>query len=143
MIEAGYWNFDMFDGTDSSTHPTKHDVATVNPPEDLWADVGHHDIDGSSSVQVHGQTALTTQGPVLNTAESFSVSAWVKLNTIPTTGNFTAVSQDGVNQSNFFLGTRLYSGVPQWSFAMENADSTTDVAFTHANTGVAIEAVSR
>ncbi|WP_161952558.1 LamG-like jellyroll fold domain-containing protein [Actinoplanes sp. TFC3] len=138
VIEAGNWTFDLFDGTDSSTHSVKHDVSAVNPPDDLWADVGHKDIEGTSSAQLHDLAALTTAGPVLNTAESFSVSAWVKLNTIPTTGNFTAVSQDGAHQSTFFLGTRLYSGVPQWSFAMENADSTTDVAFTHANAGVAI-----
>jgi hypothetical protein len=74
---------------------------------------------------------------VLRTDQSFSVSAWVNVNSVPVR-NLTAVSQDGAIQSNFFLGARLFSGVPRWSFSMEDADSSATVKFTHAYSPVAI-----
>ena len=64
-----------------------------------------------------GQYAQTS-GSVLNTAQSFSVSAWVKL---ADTANFhVAVSQAGTNSSGFILEYDHSSN--RWAFAGESAD---------------------
>jgi RHS repeat-associated protein len=66
--------------------------------------------------------ALTTNGPVVNTAASFSVSAWVNLAATSSTAYEDALSQDGVNASGFEL---LYAGpANQWSFARPLSDVT-------------------
>jgi Concanavalin A-like lectin/glucanases superfamily len=61
----------------------------------------------------------------------------VSLNAVPAT-TMTAISQDGDIQSNFLLGARMFSGVPKWSFSMQDADSATAVKFTHAYSASAI-----
>jgi hypothetical protein len=74
----------------------------------------------------------------LDTAKSFSVSAWLKPTTIAT-GNMTAIGQD-TNVANgaggFYLGLR-YQGspsVPRWSFMMTNTSLTTDGGVAVYNT---------
>ncbi|WP_329568476.1 LamG-like jellyroll fold domain-containing protein [Kitasatospora sp. NBC_01266] len=63
-----------------------------------------------------------TSGPVLNTSQSFSVAAWVKLNSL--SSGTAIVSQSGTNASNFFL---YYSPwAHSWAFAINSADATTN-----------------
>lgn len=127
-VEAGRWDLDG--ATDDTTsHPAKHPFSPFGQPDDGWNDVGHS-ADDLGSVYLAGASGMNTTGGVLRTDESFSVSAWVSLDSVPAR-NMTVVSQDGSQQSAFFLGTRIYSGVPKWAFAMENADSATTVVFTH------------
>ncbi|MET7426004.1 LamG-like jellyroll fold domain-containing protein [Dactylosporangium sp. NPDC005555] len=73
---------------------------------------------GDQSLALNGtnQYAATTQ-PVVRTDRGFSVAAWVKLNT--TGGYYTAVEQQGVNQSGFILGY----APGQWRFLFTAADS--------------------
>jgi hypothetical protein len=128
--EAGRWELDA--STDDITvHPTKHPLVDWGFPDDQWNDVGYLAGD-LGSVSFAGTSGMYTSGSVIRTDESFSVSAWVSVDSVPVR-NMTAVSQDGSLQSAFFLGARLYSGVPKWAFAMENADSATTVVFTHAS----------
>ncbi|GLY67241.1 LamG-like jellyroll fold domain-containing protein [Amycolatopsis taiwanensis] len=61
---------------------------------------------------------VTTTGPVLNTATSFSASAWVKLNN--TNGYQTVVSQDGNQGSGFYLEYSKDDNA--WAFSMLTAD---------------------
>ncbi|WP_170201402.1 LamG-like jellyroll fold domain-containing protein [Actinocorallia herbida] len=66
------------------------------------------------------QSCATGTGPVVNTGQSFTVSARVKLPGVPLTGNKTAVSQDGAQQSGFYL---QYSGsLNAWGFNRMSAD---------------------
>jgi hypothetical protein len=72
-----------------------------------------------------------TPNQVLHTDQSFTVSAWVRIDgTSLPTGNLTAVSQQGNLESNFYLGYRLDSGgAPHWGFAMAGADNDTGVGW--------------
>ncbi|WP_396447698.1 LamG-like jellyroll fold domain-containing protein [Actinomadura sp.] len=64
---------------------------------------------------------IATNGPVVDTSQSFSVSAWVKLAATPSTGFQTAVSQDGEHASGFFL---QYDGADgKWSFSRVATDT--------------------
>lgn len=73
------------------------------------------EFDGVSG---YGETSATA----VNTASAtgFTVSAWVNLTTLPS-GNATAVSEDGTNNSPFYL--QYNSG--SWAFVISNNDTTT------------------
>ena len=66
---------------------------------------------------------LSTTGPVLDTSNSYSVSAWVYLTT-GGPGNRTAVSQDGTDTSAFFLQHYNADGNDRWAFQARPTDST-------------------
>jgi RHS repeat-associated protein len=76
---------------------------------------------GSGAVLLNGSSGAITPGaPVLNTAASYTVSAWVNLNNLSTYQ--TVVSQDGNQASSFFLQYRLVDN--RWSFTILDGDST-------------------
>ncbi|TDC55057.1 LamG domain-containing protein [Micromonospora sp. KC207] len=83
----------------SDTHLLGGTVATMN---------------GSTS---EAQTAM----PVINTSQSFSVAAWVRLLAMPT-WDMVALVQDGTDANGFHLGTRMVGSpaVANWSFSMKN-----------------------
>jgi hypothetical protein len=73
---------------------------------------------GGSAV-FNGTTSYgATAGPVLSTTKSYTVAAWVKLNS--TASNYTAVSQSGANQSAFFLQYKQGDG---WAFVSPSQDT--------------------
>jgi hypothetical protein len=74
---------------------------------------------------------LATAGPVLNTAGSFTVSAWVRI--ANTSGWHTAVSQDGVTNSAFFLQYSAADG--KWALAMDTTDADGPGAVRALSTG--------
>jgi hypothetical protein len=74
---------------------------------------GSASFDGTSGL-------LASAGPVLNTAQSYSVSAWVNL---ASNAPGDAVSQGGTNIGSFSL--QYSSGFGGWSFTSASADSTT------------------
>jgi RHS repeat-associated protein len=63
--------------------------------------------------------AVTTNGPVLNTAQSFSVSAWANVASTATVQ--TMVGQDGAHASGFNLQWNPATG--KWAFAHNNSDT--------------------
>ena len=74
-----------------------------------------------------GDTATATTG-VLNTAGSYSISAWVKM-TNTTTYN-TIAAQAGTNSDAFYLQySKAYNA---WAFISPSSDSTTPTSFPHA-----------
>jgi hypothetical protein len=74
-----------------------------------------------SALTFNGTNAAATAASLVTTSASFSVSAWVLL--ADTGGWHTAVSQDGVSVSGFFL---QYSAADNaWAFSMLAADATT------------------
>ncbi|NUP53620.1 MAG: hypothetical protein HOW97_40805 [Catenulispora sp.] len=65
-----------------------------------------------------------SSGPALNTAGSYSVSAWAKLSALPT-ANQTVAAQDGVQQSPFYLQYNWYnSNTPGWAMTFPASDTT-------------------
>jgi hypothetical protein len=92
------------------------------------------------------QAAFTTNGPVLSTGSraSFSVAAWVYLNTLPgLLLNATAVSQDGNVNSAFYLQyiQPHNANIGTWAFARPSKDaSQPDADLVHSDQPVKVQA---
>ena len=81
--------------------------------------------DGTTSAQFAGTGSqqIATNGPVLNTTGSFTVSAWVNLSSLPT-HNATVVAQSGNVNSAFMLQYNYaHIGKPLWSVDDTSADA--------------------
>src|ERR1019366_7563593 len=111
----GHWTFDEGSGTtaaDSSGggHPlTLQGGAT-------WAS----GVVGANALSVNGsQQYAQSAAPVIDTTQSFTVSAWVYLNNV--NGYQTFVSQDGTQISGFFL--QLRGDTHQFAFTRPAYDS--------------------
>jgi len=97
---------------------------TDTPPTDTTA--GSLSLNGTSAFASNSGQAVTTSG-------SYTVSAWVKLSSVPA-HNATAISQAGTNNSGFYLGVRNGN----WAFYFASSD-TSGAGFTSA-TGPAVTA---
>jgi len=109
---VGWWRFDQGSGPeaeDLSSHG--HDLAATGAP--AWTDGGRF----GGGVAFDGVSQwLSTDGPVVRSDQSFSIAAWVRLDSAVLGGELalqpdwfavTAVSQDGPSHSPFYLGARL------------------------------------
>jgi hypothetical protein len=93
---GGYWALDEGQGT------TARDEGPNNKPLKLTEGTTWTPGVSGSALKFDGQGQFAqTDGPVLDTTKSYSVSAWVTLDAVPV--NYaTAVSQDGRRQENPF-----------------------------------------
>jgi RHS repeat-associated protein len=75
---------------------------------------------------------IATAGPVLNTSQSYSVSAWVNL--ASTSTYYTAVSQGGNAAASFYL--QYSTALRSWTFVSPSSDSTAVSSYpaAHATT---------
>ncbi|MEU3605707.1 LamG-like jellyroll fold domain-containing protein [Streptomyces sp. NPDC035033] len=94
------------------------------------------DRSGSAAFDGDANSWAQTTGPVVNTAGSFTVSAWVKLSS--TAANRTFVAQDGEEASGFQL---YYSTAYGWTFN-RHATDTYDPAIVRVSSGTAAVAVN-
>ncbi|WP_406166553.1 hypothetical protein OIE52_09320 [Streptomyces canus] len=133
------WNLDDGDGytfaNDTAPTDTAYampDATVGNNPLTLsggttWAnDTTRGEVlslDGTSGYAASGTSAL-------DTTRSYSVSAWVKLSSLPS-HNATIAAQDGSQTSPFMLQYNDATGTPGWSFSMSRSD-TTDPGFWNA-----------
>jgi len=84
------------------------------------------------ALQFNGTSSVaTTPAPVLDTAQSFSVAAWVRPSAL--TGWRTMVNQDGANVSGFWLQYSEAMG-KKFVLTMHDADSTTSNAYRAVST---------
>jgi hypothetical protein len=133
---VGVWHMDEF-GTIAAVPDSSgngHNGTTTVPTNAYWP-AGRI---GESLHLVGTPAAVTTNGPVVHTNQSFSISAWVNLDNTNTGAN-TIISQDGNQGSGFYLQYRADSN--KWVFMMLTADAantTSDlaVANTPVQTGV-------
>src|SRR4051794_30701877 len=96
---VGQWKFDDGAGT------TAADAAGAHPATLLGGAGGTSGVVGPGALAVNGTNAYADAGaPVIDTSQSFTVSAWGKLTGI--SGFQTAVSIDGNTVSGFYLGLR-------------------------------------
>jgi hypothetical protein len=126
-FELEEWDVQAYDYSESGNH------ATLSATGAVWTENGH---DGSSGVAFDGASgSISTAGPVLGTADSFSVTAWVNL--ADTSAQHPVVSQDGAMNSAFLLSS---SATGQWCFSMRHTDtpepSSTQVCGPAAQIGV-------
>ncbi|WP_433256492.1 LamG-like jellyroll fold domain-containing protein [Streptosporangium sp. CA-135522] len=118
--EAAYWKFDEASGTTATDSSGKGFPATMNGAASR--DTGQ--LGKALKLVNDGLTdpndayAVTTK-PVLNTNQSFSVSAWARLD--GSTGDHTIVSQIGTKQAGFFLTYHEYE--QKWWFGMPRSDA--------------------
>ncbi|WP_433076607.1 LamG-like jellyroll fold domain-containing protein [Dactylosporangium sp. CA-052675] len=88
---------------------------------------------GNGYASFNTSAPISTDNPVLNTTQSYSVSAWVKLNSF--SGESTFVGQGGNNIGAFYL--LYHSGIGKWTFIAPNAD-TSSPAWNYATAGTAV-----
>ncbi|GAA3233346.1 LamG domain-containing protein [Actinocorallia longicatena] len=115
--QVGWWKTDG-DGADASGHGND-----AVPTAVTWTEDRRDTPDAAAAL--NGAARLTTPGPVLYTDQSFTVSAWVRLNE---TGQYerTAVAQAGTTVSPFYLGLRHDAqNVARWSMQLRPADNET------------------
>ena len=116
---AAWWRLNQTTGstvTDSSGTGNTAAATAVT-----WSG-GAGTFNGTSSI-------ATTNGPVLNTTQSYSVSAWVHLND---TGNYyTVAAQGGANAAAFYL--QYSPAFYAWTFISPSSDSANPAAFPAAH----------
>ncbi|WP_155370289.1 LamG domain-containing protein [Catellatospora vulcania] len=95
-----------------------HDVATADCPKGVdWVDDPVH----GQVIMLNGADQFClTGGPLIRTTGDYSVSAWVKLFVPPDGLAMTAVAQDGVHASGFYLQYSWYHR--KWAFNWMEAD---------------------
>jgi cysteine-rich repeat protein len=117
LYEKAHWSFD--EGTGSTAADTSGNLHTATLDSGAsWAAgrVGAH------ALAVGGTSTGTASfaSPVVNTAHPFSVSAWVRLDSL--SGYQTVVSSDGSRISGFYLQLRADTG--RFAFTRHTGDST-------------------
>ncbi|MEV0726977.1 LamG-like jellyroll fold domain-containing protein [Micromonospora purpureochromogenes] len=94
-------------------------------------------IGRSGGAAVFNKTAIYgTQQPVLTTTQSYSVSAWVKLNNFNAYQTF--VGEGGNNHGAFFL--QYSKGLNKWAFISPSSDSATPSAYYSASSSSSLVA---
>lgn len=114
---AGWWKLDTNGDDFAGDHPAT--ASNIG-----WCGTKNcADFNGSSS-------DLATNGPVLHTGPgtSFTVSAWVWLYSVPSSGFATFVSQDATTSSGFYL---QFSGPDNnsWAFSRVSSDAANPTAY--------------
>jgi RHS repeat-associated protein len=108
---AGWWNLGETSGSTAADWSGNQNTATWNTAP-TWSG-------GAASFNGGSNGPITTPGPVLNTAASYSVSAWVNLASMATME--TAVAQGGVNKSSFYLQYNVAHN--EWYFNTADNDT--------------------
>ncbi|MDF3301636.1 LamG-like jellyroll fold domain-containing protein [Streptomyces tropicalis] len=111
---AGWWKLDQTSGTqvtDASGTGNSAQATGVT-----WSD-GAANFDGTTS------SGIATNGPVLDTTASYTVSAWVKMSSLPT-HNAAVVAQNGTTNSAFMLQYNYaHTSAPMWSMLDTSKDA--------------------
>ncbi|MEO3784926.1 LamG-like jellyroll fold domain-containing protein [Actinocorallia sp. B10E7] len=109
---VGWWRLNQSSGTTVADASGTGYTAGISGNV-TWAD------DAAVFPGTNGQQ-IATNGPVVDTSQTFPVSAWVKLSSIPN-GNVTAVAQDGNRQSGFYL--QYSQAQNKWALVRPNSDT--------------------
>ncbi|WP_133853450.1 LamG domain-containing protein [Labedaea rhizosphaerae] len=109
------WDLDETDGT-TATDASGNGMDATATGTVSWGP-------GSTAGGVHldGTGYLATAGPVVDTGESFSASAWVKLDDVDNYF-YGVLGQRGTTQSGFLL--RYDPGIKHWAFGIPRSDAT-------------------
>jgi hypothetical protein len=123
---VGSWNFDAVSGA------TAPDSSAGNRPLTLANTTLVAGRAGGQAVQFNGANASgSTAGPLLDTAGSFSVATWVRMDAL--TGWRTMVNQDGSVASGFWLQYSEFVG-NKFLLSMHDADAGDSAPFRAVGT---------
>jgi hypothetical protein len=95
-----WWTFDQDGGTLVSDHSGNGYHATLVGSRAHWTQAARG---GSGALSLGGASYAETEGPVVDTTKSFTVTAWVYVNAIEKGSFSTFVSLDGAVVSGFYL----------------------------------------
>ncbi|WP_375480183.1 putative Ig domain-containing protein [uncultured Jatrophihabitans sp.] len=127
LAQAGYWDLDDGAGTNANDGSLNNVDGTLSGGV-TWTSSS---IVGPSAAQFNGSSGIiTSSSSVVDTAQSFSVSAWAK--PAGTTGAGTLVSVDGTTNSGFWL----QQNGGKWALVRDAADagsSQATLAVSNAN----------
>lgn len=150
--EDAIWTFDDVSQEEMTAADTAG-VGTAKPlafeGEAAWT-TGPHELfgarDGDGALELDGAgDYAATSGPVIDTRNSFAISAFVRLNAeaIDIGKPYTSVLQDGVTRAGFQLRyvpscsqTGGDAGRGCWQFVMSDADSGTGIAAAYSSVPV-------
>ncbi|MGV9328767.1 LamG-like jellyroll fold domain-containing protein [Streptosporangium sandarakinum] len=118
--ETAYWKFDEASGTTATDSSGKGFPATLKGAASRDTGQLGKALKLVNDIYTDPNDAYAaTAKPVLNTNQSFSVSAWARLD--GSAGDHTVVSQAGTQQSGFFLSYHEYE--QKWWFGMPRSDA--------------------
>ncbi|MFD2766541.1 LamG-like jellyroll fold domain-containing protein [Micromonospora eburnea] len=121
----GAWALDEGGGTTSAGAPG---AALTLAGGATWTS----DERGGNALQLNGTTGYASASSEVRTADSFTVSTWVRLTADDR--NYTAVGKDGAHMSAFFLGYRVFGdGTKAWSFSLPSSDATSGYSWVFVN----------
>jgi concanavalin A-like lectin/glucanase superfamily protein len=130
VADAGYWTFDDNAGTTAADSSGRGRTATLRENA-TWLPGGRR----GTSMRLNGTSGYAeTSTAVVNTAQSFSVTAWANLSTV--TGNHVVVSQDAAQVSAFQL--RYQEAGSRWSVVVPAADQQGAATTVLTSTGPAL-----
>ncbi|UXY20240.1 LamG domain-containing protein [Streptomyces cynarae] len=111
---AGWWKLNQTSGTNVTDASGSGNTAQATGV--TWSD------DAANFAGSTGQQ-IATNGPVLDTTTSYTVSAWVKMSSLPT-HNATVVAQTGTTNSAFMLQYNYaHTSAPLWSMEQTSKDA--------------------
>ena len=119
-VQLGYWKFDDGDSTTALNAVAGGAMGVLRGGARFVADGA---VNGSVRLD-KAEDFVSTGAPVVRTDQSFSVSAWAKLDQDPGGDQATTVlSQDGAVNSGFSLAYRSDAGGDMWEFYLPSADA--------------------
>jgi hypothetical protein len=128
--QMGYWKLDETSGTNASDSSGSGRALAASGCS--W---GAGRVNGA--LVANGACTAASAGPVVQTNQSFTVTAWVRFT--GSTGTATFLSQDGVTNSGFQL--RYLAADRKWAFTMPNSDTTFETNVTAMSGPEPVDAV--
>ena len=125
------WAFDEGSGSTAADSTGHGDGATLQGTTG-WASAGGAKV-GASALTLAGSGNADVAGRVVDTSQSFTVSAWVNLSTVDS-NVYAAVSMDGSQQSGFYLEYCGFCNGGAFDFTMVDSDSTSASAVRASGT---------
>lgn len=115
-----WWELDDFGSPTVDDLSPQNNDGTLSATGATWTEDGH---DGTAVTFDGVSGSIQTGGPVLVTTDSFSVSAWARVEQTPS-GTWNVIGQDGNVISGFYLGVRQNSTTLayHWTFLMHASD---------------------
>ncbi|SDH67851.1 LamG-like jellyroll fold domain-containing protein [Pseudonocardia oroxyli] len=126
VTPTGWWRMSETSGS-TAADAAGNAKATASGPGVGWS------TDRGGSATFDGDDYLETSTPALDTARSFTVSAWVKRDVSGRSLN--ALAQDGAYASAFFLG--YDNGANRWAISMPDTDTPSYSEVNARSTGAA------
>ncbi|MFE2374174.1 LamG-like jellyroll fold domain-containing protein [Streptomyces sp. NPDC059398] len=112
---SGWWKLNQPSGTNVTDSSGTGNTAAASGV--TWSDSAAH-FSGTTGQQI------STNAPVLDTTASYTVSAWVNLDSLPT-HNAAVVAQTGSANSSFMLMYNTsHNGTPLWDMEQTTKDAT-------------------